>query len=276
MRHQTAWAGVVMALMIGSSAEAAMLTLPEDPKSGHRFDVGVDYENTLRRELEKPDASDNDVKRFQAVYGKIQYAVDPLLNVYAKLGEGSITHKIEDYFVSGIGRRDLTFKSDWGLAWGGGITGALSLPLADLKLGYDVNYHSVTADVDEVKHENLDSGDPAADFSRTGSNPSGQLQWREYQAAVWIANPVKLDSATLIPYLGAKWSRLTLDDDDFRYSVTDAGSTQTPTVDTTSHNVTRWGAVLGLRLVYDKRIVIVIEGHEIDDESVITSVSWRF
>ncbi|MBI4227229.1 MAG: hypothetical protein HY600_03020 [Candidatus Omnitrophica bacterium] len=269
--------GLVVGIVFtaGPRADAAMLTLPEDPKGGSRLDVGVDYENILHRELDGLGASDNDVKRFDAAYLRVQYAVHAMLNGYARIGSGRVTHRIEDTFVNGIGYRDLTFESGRALAWGGGVTGGIGLPW-HFKGGYDLNYHTLTADVQDVTHANDDAVDPLARFNRDGSNISGELRWREVQAAAWVARPIELDHAKLIPYVGAKWSRLTLDDNDVRYNVTDAGTTQTITFDGSSKNVTRWGAVLGVRIVYDQRLVIVIEGHEIDDEAAIGSVSWRF
>ena len=276
MQHRTAWAMLTAGLLIGSTADAAMVTLPEDPRSGHRLDVGIDYENTLRRTLGSIDSSsENGIKRYYAAYARIQYAAHPLLNAYARIGSGKVKHRLEDLFLSKIGQRDLLFESDQALAWGGGLTGGVPLPW-DFKVGYDVAYHTLKGDVERVIHANRDPGDPLVGFSRAGSNVSGSLRWQEYQAAAWIAHPIELDQAKLIPYLGAKWSRLTLNDDNVQYNVTDAGSTQTVLVDKTSHNYTQWGAVLGLRLVYDKRLVVVVEGHEGDDESVIGSVHWLF
>ena len=252
-----------------------MLTLPEDPKGGHRLEVGLDYENTLRRELEDVGTSDNDVKRYDAAYLRVQYVAHALLNAYARVGSGRVTHRIEDLFINPLGHRDLTLESDRALAWGGGLTGGMEIP-GEFRIGYDVAYHTLTADVQEVTHANNDSADPSTSFSRTGSGVSGELGWREYQAAIWIARPLELDQMKWIPYLGVKWSRLTLDDDDVRYNVTDTGGAQTLTVDASADNNSPWGVVLGFRFVFDRRLVIVIEGHELDDESVIASASWRF
>lgn len=275
MKRLFAGAAVIAALWIAPQAEAAMLTLPEDPKSGRRLEIGVDYEHILRRELEDADATDNDVKNYDAAYARIQYAAHPLLNAYARIGTGQISHKLEDTFLAGIGHRDLTMKSDWGLAWGVGATGGLRLPW-DFKLGYDMSYHVLNADMGEVTHANNGPIDPAAAFSRQGSNVSGSLRWREYQAAGWLAHPIELDRSTLIPYIGGKWSYLRLEDDNVAYRVTDAGATQNLTINQISHNVIRFGVVFGLRLVYEQRLVITLEGHEGDDEAVVTSASWRF
>ncbi len=262
-------------LAAGSGAEAAMLTLPEDPKGGHRLEVALDYENTLRRELENNGASDNDVKRFDAAYLRVQYAAHALFNAYARLGSGRVTHRIEDLFINPLGHRDLTFESDRAVAWGGGFTGGLEVP-GEFRIGYDLAYHMLTADVQEVTHANNDPADPSTSFSRTGSGVSGELGWREYQATAWVARPLELDQMKWIPYFGVKWTRLTLDDDDVRYNVTDTGVARTITVDTSSDNNSAWGLVLGFRFVFDRRLIIVIEGHELDDESVVASASWRF
>lgn len=274
-RHQAVILVIGMLLAANGPADAAMLTLPEDPKSGHRLEMGLDYENTLRRELDDIGTSDNDVKRYDAAYLRIQYAAHALLNAYARVGSGKVTHRLEDLPITGIGQRDLTFESDRALAWGGGVTGGLALP-GEFKIGYDAAYHTLTADVREVTHANGDAPDPLANFSRTGTSVSGELGWREYQATAWIARPLELEQIKWIPYFGVKWSRLTLDDDDVRYTVTDAGAPQTLTVNTSSDNNSPWGLVLGFRFVFDRRLVIVIEGHELDDESVIASASWRF
>lgn len=272
MRHPTAGILLAASLWIAPTAHAAMLTLPEDPKGGHRFDIGVDYENTLRRELDGTSASDNDVKRQQAVYARAQYAVHALLNGYARVGTGMVSHKMDDLVMS-TGRRDLLFQGDWGMAWGAGATGGLAIPW-DLKIGYDVSYHVITSDVDAVTHANRDGTDPAANFSRTGANPTGEITWREYQATAWAARPMEFDSGKFIPYVGLKWSRLRLKDEDVRYTVTDGGSSQTFTVNASSRNAYKLGAILGFRFVMD-RFVLIVEGHELDERAVLVSTSWR-
>lgn len=268
----------VILLALGARAEAVPLTIPDlgepsnryESSQHHRLTIGAEYEHTLRRELEKADVSDNTLKRYEAVYAKFQYDLHPLANPYVRLGVGEVAHKLEDFFVQGIGRRDLSFESDWGFTWGGGISGGVRLPWG-FRTGYDVSYQTLTADAQKVTH-----ADDTLLFSRRGSNVSGEMRWREYQATAWLSHPIDLEGSILTPYFGAKWSRLRLDDHDVAYSVTDAGTTQNLTIDQTSYNVFHWGAVAGLRLVYDKRLVLVVEGHEIDDESVIGSVHWIF
>lgn len=273
-RDQAVILVIGMLLAANGLADAAMLTLPEDPKSGHRLEMGLDYENTLRRELEDIGTSDNDVKRYDAAYLRVQYAAHALLNAYARVGSGKVTHRLTDLPITGIGQRDLTFESERAVAWGGGVTGGLALP-GEFKIGYDAAYHTLTADVQEVTHANNGASDPLTNFNRTGSSVSGALNWQEYQATAWVARPLEMDQIKWIPYFGIKWSRLSLDDDDVRYNVTD-GVAQTVTVNTSSDNNSPWGVVLGFRFVFDRRLVIVIEGHELDDESVIASASWRF
>lgn len=274
MKRQTMGAVVILSLLVAAAADAAMVTLPEDPQSGHRLSVAIDYENTLHRELNGASATDNEVKRYDAAYARFQFAAHALLNAYARVGSGRATHRIEDRFISNVGHRDLTFESERALAWGAGLTGGTKLPWG-FKVGYDVNYHAMDAGVNHVEHNN-DDAPAAAQFTRSGSGISGDLQWQEYQAAVWVAHSFESAQTQLTPYIGGKWSHLTLADEDVKYNVTDAGTTQSITVNDSSDNTTRWGAVLGIRVVYNQRLVIVLEGHEIDDESVLGSVSWRF
>jgi len=235
----------------------------------------VEYDHVLGRELKTGGgATDNDTERFQAIYAKGQYALHPLLNVYVRLGAGEMERRVEDAFLENIGRRDLTFDSDWGFAWGAGLGGAISLPWG-LKTGYDASYVKADADIESVTH-----ADNVLAFSRAGTSVSGDLTWEEFQVALWVGRPFPLRYGTVglvvDPYVGGKWSDLNFDVDGAQYTVTDAGFSQIVKFTQASGNAESLGVVLGCRLLVNDRVSMKVEGRLVDDYAVAGSASWRF
>ncbi len=242
-----------------------------------KFSIGIDSEYVFNRETNKGKdffiggpvgtlTSKLSITSANQTLLKLSYGILSGLDIYVRAGVVTPTfYRRQEVPIGPIGL-NAKLKGDTSLIYGGGLKGALKLPL-DFLVGCDLQYLRYASDY---------SGQVAPFGIGFPLTTKGKITYEEWQAAPYFAKEINLKSfGALTPYLGAKYSHMNLEDKETQSGMEGfAGNALTLPAGYVSRN--KVGAFCGLSYLYKDSFFLNFEGAFVDETSASMSLGYKF
>lgn len=260
------WMGLVTAILIIGFDRGVEATGVGLAPAKEGVGVSVDYSHIFDQKLENPaDTAGASVDQSQAVLAKIHYAFDQKYSVYAKLGtadlEGSLTG------ISGADRATYKLDYDFGFAWGLGGKAIFELGATDYRAIFDLQYlrwesgfGSLT--VNGASPSSLSASDATVD---------------DFSLSTILAREWHLGDAVLTPYLGVKFSLVSVDYGTVSHDgVTVGGTTFLGFSQMDLDSEDNVGIIVGTRYDITGDLFLNLEGRFIDETAMTVALEYEF
>ena len=248
---------------------ATSVELPLDPdlvKSGKaKVAVSVDFSDIYERQLGSSGSGLRSVSSGQITdsnqfHGKILYALNQYLNLYAKAG---LTNWSEELLFNDGGKTAIKFNS--APSWGVGSTGGIKFASGKWQVFYDLEYLSaINADVSSI-----------VEAVRTITSRTGKADLNQFHVALGLGHEFHTDyewAERIFPYIGVKYSLLTVEHGTITWS---GGGTDFSITDDVDED-NNWGLVAGLRVGNYSNTTLRLEGRLFDELALTLAVDYRF
>ena len=264
-----------MGLLAVEGASAGMVGAPAgnsaaDPLNlldSHRLTVGAEGDWTFDRDLSVSGGINAEENSSKAYRTRLSYHAWGPLEVYALLGAADL----ELEATSTVNPEKITENFNPGFQYGGGAGVHLQLPPDwwDLRVSIDGQFLQWESDLDHW------SGSKTGKFSAT----SGNVLARAYHAALTLGRSFNLGALSvseqewqMTPYIGARWSQFTAQENDLdidrtaRDDLSEAGWRADKHV----------GVVTGIDVRLGDHWEVTVEGRFVDETAVSASGRFRF
>lgn len=221
-----------------------------------RFNIGAETDWIFDKDMVVADRTSEQISSSESHRARIGYTFGSSWEGYGLLGAADM--ELES--LDSTGDR---IKDDYGrgFQWGGGLSAHRALPEEwwNLRVTVDGQFTSWESDIDHSRG------------SRSGTeiNSRGDIIVRNYHAAVTVGRAYSVQDWEFVPYLGARWSQMTIEEND-----RDSDNLTIP--DAAWRADDHLGLLLGVSAQLGDAVDLTVEGRFLDETAVAGRLRYRF
>ena len=254
----------IAGLFLSQNSFAGMVGAPAGPlaKEGaalfdlDRLNIGAETDWIFDKDMVVADRTGEKIASSEAYRARIGYVLLEHWEIYGLVGMADM--ELESTDSTGDHLED---DYDRGLQWGGGLSSHWELPEEwwNLRITVDGQFTGWESEIDHSR----------GTLSGTEVNSRGEILVRNYHAAVTIGRAYSLERWEFTPYLGVRWSQMTIEEND-----RDSDNLIIP--DAAWRADDHIGLLLGVSAQLGKIAEVSVEGRLVDETAVAARVRCRF